>query len=58
MELIAAIEDERVAAKILLHLGLPARAPPRGRPWGAQHVLPGVHDAPDGNGVDPPFVTD
>ena len=33
MELIATIEDERTARKILEHLGLPARAPPRGRPW-------------------------
>ena len=33
MKLIALIDDERVAARILLHLGLPARAPPRGRPW-------------------------
>jgi hypothetical protein len=33
MRLIALIEDERVAQRILAHLGLPARAPPRGRPW-------------------------
>ena len=33
MELIATIEDPDVAAKILKHLGLPARAPPRPPPW-------------------------
>ena len=33
MRLVALIEDERVAMRILAHLGLPARAPPRGRPW-------------------------
>jgi hypothetical protein len=33
MDLIAVIEDAAVAAKILTHLGLPARPPPRGRPW-------------------------
>jgi hypothetical protein len=33
MELIATIEDPQVAAKILDHLGLPSRAPPRGRAW-------------------------
>ena len=39
MELIAAIEDESVATRILTHLGLPARAPPRGRPWRRQLAL-------------------
>jgi hypothetical protein len=29
MRLVALIEDERVARKILVYLGLPARAPPR-----------------------------
>ena len=33
MRLVSVIEDERVAGKILRHLGLPARAPPRGRAW-------------------------
>ena len=33
MRLVALIQDERVAARILLHLGLPVRAPPRPRPW-------------------------
>jgi hypothetical protein len=31
MDLIATIEDERTSRKILEHMGLPARAPPRGR---------------------------
>ena len=31
MQPIAAIEDSRVAGRILAHLGLPTRAPPRGR---------------------------
>jgi len=30
MKIIAAIEEPEVIAKILMHLGLPARAPPRG----------------------------
>ena len=29
MKIIAAIEEPEVIAKILMHLGLPARAPPR-----------------------------
>lgn len=33
MELIAAIEDPAVVARILSHLGLRARPPPRGRPF-------------------------
>lgn len=52
MELIAAIEDERIAARILAHLGLPARAPPRGQPWRRQRFAPDHNrpfvDTPDG----------
>ena len=46
MELIATIEDERTARKILEHLGLPARPPPRPGPWrsGQQHLS--LDDAP------------
>jgi hypothetical protein len=33
MRLVALIEDERIAKRILTHLGLQARPPPRGRPW-------------------------
>ena len=39
MELISAIDDERIAARILAHLGLPTRGPPRGRPWRPQREL-------------------
>jgi hypothetical protein len=41
MDLIAVIEDATIAAKILTHLGLPARPPPRGRPFhrAKQHQL-------------------
>src|SRR4051794_36233023 len=35
IELIAAAEDPSVAERILRHLGLPARPPPGGRPYGA-----------------------
>jgi hypothetical protein len=40
MRLVSAIEDPAVAARILWHLGLPTRAPPRGPPWCAQRPLP------------------
>jgi hypothetical protein len=33
MKIIAIIDDERVAVKILAHLGLQTRAPPRAPPW-------------------------
>ena len=39
MALIASIEDPDVAAKILRHLNLPTRGPPRGPPWRAQPEL-------------------
>ena len=55
MRLIAVIEDQRVAHRILEHLGLPSRAPPRGRStWRGQQSLP-VHDPFT---VDPPYVDD
>src|SRR5260370_41237340 len=31
--LVSLIEDQRIAQKILFHLGLSTRAPPRGPPW-------------------------
>ena len=50
MKLIATIEDPDVAAKILTHLGLPARAPPRPPPWRPpQPGLPALDHS-----VDPP----
>ena len=59
MELIAAIEDPAVARRILERLGLPARAPPRGKPWRRQLLLDQsrtcVETAPDTyDGLDPP----
>jgi hypothetical protein len=55
MELISAVEDERIAARILAHLGLPTRAPPRGRPWRRQLALGDPdHNPPDVDGVDAP----
>ncbi len=46
MELIGVVDDEAAVKKILEHLGLPTRAPPRGPPWSAQRALPGVHEGP------------
>ena len=46
MRMVALIEDPFVARKILEHLGLPARAPPRGRAaWQGHEELP-VHEGP------------
>ena len=33
MRLVALIQDQVTAHKILAHLGIPSRAPPRGRTW-------------------------
>ena len=58
MRIVALIEDEVVAGKILAHLGLPSRAPPRGRPWRpGQQFLPD-HARPFLDGVDPPAFAD
>ncbi len=46
MELVAVVDNEAVAQKILAHLGLATRAPPRGRPFSPQRALPGLHDLP------------
>ena len=60
MELIAIVDDEAAARKILDHLLLPSRAPPRNRPWSPQRQLRGVHDPPfvdtppSADSVDPP----
>ncbi|MEO6951933.1 MAG: hypothetical protein ABI321_08975 [Polyangia bacterium] len=55
MRLVSVIEDQRVAAKILAHLGLPARAPPRGRPWRAGQQLLSLRDDADRfDGIDSP----
>ena len=54
MELIAVIEDAAVARRILEHMGLPTRAPPRGPPWRPQGTLPFIQPGDAGDGVDPP----
>ncbi len=62
MTLIATIVDPLVAAKILHHLELPSRAPPRGRPrrLGQQELtfddVPDVPDVPDYDAVDTIFA--
>ena len=59
MRLISVILDPAVAKKILQHLGLPARAPPRGRPrrlGQLQLALDDVPDLPDYDAVDPIFA--
>jgi hypothetical protein len=57
MRLIAFVDDERIARKILEHLGLPARAPPRGRAVPRRGQLPLV-DERTWDGVDPPHAVD
>jgi hypothetical protein len=46
MQLIAVITDDVAAKKILACLGLPIRAPPRGRPFSRQQPLMADHDRP------------
>jgi hypothetical protein len=57
MKLIAAIEDPAVARKILLHLNLPTRPPPRGRPRRLLR-LGLVPAAVPFDGIDPPVPVD
>jgi hypothetical protein len=53
MRLVALIESERVAHTILVYLGLPARAPPRGQPWRPGQQLLAVDDhKADFDGID------
>jgi hypothetical protein len=60
MRLVALIENERVARRILDHLGLLSRAPPRG----AAHGSAGpphrslTERADEFDGLDPPFIVD
>src|SRR4051794_23923145 len=55
MRPIAVIEYQRVARQILEHLGIPARAPPRGRPQRpGQETLPFVDEPDPFEGLDPP----
>src|SRR5213593_5011 len=50
MHILAFIDDERLARRILAHLGLPSRAPPRPPPSG-QPLLP-LAARPDLEGID------
>ena len=54
MRLISAVEDPAVAARILQHLALPARPPPRGRPWKPQPELVLEQRADEWDAIDPP----
>ena len=57
MRLLSVIQDERVARRILEHLSLPARAPPRGRPWRSRVPPQLALDDPDRyDGIDEPLV--
>ena len=59
MAIIGIIDDERVARKILGHLGLSSRAPPRGRPWRpGQQQLALQDDAARFDGIDAPATID
>ena len=58
MRLVAAMEDPAIAAKILRHLNLPARPPPRGRPWSSQPELAIEQRADEFDGIDPPAFTE
>jgi hypothetical protein len=59
MRLIALIEDEHTARRILDHLGLPSRAPPRRPRWRpGQQVIELAERPTDLDGIDPPFIAD
>ena len=58
MRMVAVITDERVAGKILRHLGLPTRSPPRGRPWNPQRALALERHADDLDAIDPPSTVE
>ena len=60
MRLVAAIEDPATIHRILTHLGLPTRAPPRGSPWrrpgaAASRARPPARSDED-DAVDPPSL--
>ena len=57
MRIIALVDDERVARRILDHLGLPSRAPPRGRARPTREQL-SLADDSAWDGVDPPHAVD
>ena len=55
---LALVENPAVAARILSHLGLPARAPPRAPPWRPQRTLPLEQRSDAFDGIDPPAAAD
>jgi hypothetical protein len=57
MRLVAFIENEHIARRILEHLGIPSRAPPRGRARPSGERLSLVDDRA-WDGVDPPHAID
>ena len=54
MRLISAVEHPATIHRILSHLGLPTRAPPRGPPWRAQRGLAIAPPADDFDAIDAP----
>ena len=58
MRLIAAIEHPATVHRILSHLGLPTRAPPRGPPWRAQRGLALQRGADAYDAIDAPAFPD
>ena len=58
MRLISAIEHPATVHRILSHLGLPTRAPPRGPPWRAQRQLAIAPRGDDYDAIDPPAFAD
>ncbi len=57
MRLLSVIQDERVARRILEHLGLPARAPPRGHPWRAGQEQLALDEPDRFDGLDATYPT-
>ena len=57
-QLVALIENERVARRILDHLGLPSRAPPRGAARGSARPPHRslTERADEFDGLNPPFI--
>jgi hypothetical protein len=50
---------KHTARRILDHLGLPSRAPPRRQPWRPGQQVIELADCPiDRDGIDPPFIAD
>jgi hypothetical protein len=58
MRLVAFIDDERTTRRILAHLGLPARAPPRGHRRRGQQLLQLEVAPSDLDGIDRPVLAE